>query len=380
MSLRRQRIVAFAAKTVAAWTMAVFVIMELVRPNAAELGALMQVSLVPSDALGWRVARASVAGTTAGLLASFLELKVLPRHARRFAPGRMLLIRTVTYACVTGLTVLITIRFVARRELQVPLSEFFASEAFQLFVRSGDLLQFVVASVVASFVISAAFQISRLLGPGTARQILLGRYVRPVEEDRLFMFVDLAGSTALAERLGAARFADFKNDFFHDLAEPALDTRAQIVQYVGDEVLLTWLTTKHDAPTAAVRFFFLLKDRVSSNAGTYQRAYGAVPRFRAGLHGGPVVVSQLGDVKREIVFSGDTVNTAARIQGQCRELGEDFLASEAVARRAHLPPAVNAAPIGSVRLRGKAAAIDLVRLRSGQDDPTGASMEGVQWP
>lgn len=364
MNLRRRRVVAFTAKSVAAWIFAVFVIMELVRPNATDLANLMAGSLVPSDALGWLLARATVAGSTAGLLASFLELRVLPRHARRFTPSRMLLVRTATYAFVTALAMLITMRFIARRELQIPLRDFFASEPFQFFVRSGDLLQFVVASVVASFVISASFQISRLLGPGTARQILLGRYMSPVEEDRLFMFVDLAGSTALAEKLGAIRFADFKNDFFHDLAEPALDTRAQIVQYVGDEVLLTWPTANDDAPSAAVRFFFLLQDRVAGNAGSYQREYGAVPRFRAGLHGGRVVVSQLGDVKREIVFSGDAVNTAARIQGQCRELGEDFLASHEVAHGAQLPPAVDTERIGAVRLRGKASAVELVAIRS----------------
>ena len=319
-------------------------------------------ALVPSDALGWRIARAMVAGVTAGLLAAFVEVRILPGRARRLTPGTMLFVRTLAYAGVMGVTLLITMRFVARRDLRIPLEEFFRSEAFVFFVSSGDLFQLATALIVASFLINATFQMSRLLGPGTARQILLGRYMRPVEEDRVFMFVDLADSTTLAERLGAARFAEFKNDFFHDLAEPALDTRAQIVQYVGDEVLLTWPMPKGSGVSAPVRFFFLLKERVSDRISAYEARYDAIPHFRAGLHGGQVVVSQLGDIKREIVFSGDAVNTASRIQSQCRPLGEDFLASEEIVERSHLPPGVRATALGSHQLRGKASATRLMAL------------------
>ena len=54
------------------------------------------------------------------------------------------------------------------------------------------------------------------------------------------MFLDLNNSTAIAERLGPLRFNDFKNDFFHDIAQPVLETRGRIYQYVGDEAVVTW--------------------------------------------------------------------------------------------------------------------------------------------
>jgi class 3 adenylate cyclase len=58
------------------------------------------------------------------------------------------------------------------------------------------------------------------------------------------MFLDLNDSTAIAARLGPVRFNDFKNDFFYDIAEPVLETRGQIYQYVGDEAVVTWTLDK----------------------------------------------------------------------------------------------------------------------------------------
>ena len=58
---------------------------------------------------------------------------------------------------------------------------------------------------------------------------------------------------------------------------------------------------------------------------------------RAGLHCGPVVTGEMGSVKREIVFLGDTVNTAARIKELCRETGDRVLASADLIDRLELP-------------------------------------------
>jgi len=348
---------------IAAWTVAAFLASELIRPGRVELAALNAPGLVPSDALPWRLARALITGMSAGLLASFLELKVLPRPAMRHGVVAMLLLRTIAYAVVAWLSILATLRFIARRDLNVPLRDLLSSEAFQAFVRSPEFGRLIFILIVASFIINASVQVSRLLGPGTALQILMGRYIRPVEEDRSFLFVDLADSTALAEALGPVKFAELKNDFFHDIAEPVLDTRGQIVQYVGDEVMITWPRGDPAGAADPVRCFFLLRDQVQRRAEEYKKRYGLVPGFRAGLHGGPVVVSQLGDLKREIVFSGDAVNTASRIQGLCRPLGVDFLASDEILVRAELPDRLELDSLGEHSLRGRATPVRLVSLR-----------------
>ena len=59
----------------------------------------------------------------------------------------------------------------------------------------------------------------------------------------------------------------------------------------------------------------------------YTATYGVVPDFKAGLHCGPVMVGEIGVVKRDIAFSGEVVGTAARIQSRCNHLEVNLLIS-----------------------------------------------------
>ncbi len=84
--------------------------------------------------------------------------------------------------------------------------------------------------------------------------------------------------------------------------------------------------------------------------------------MRAGLHCGPVVTGEMGSVKREIVFLGDTVNTAARIQELCRQTGDRVLASAELIDRLALPAGIAKRSLGDLRLRGKGADLALYAL------------------
>ena len=360
MTTKNRRVLWFTIRMVVAWALAAFVAGEFLQPGTGELAEMRPLDLAPPDSLATRLTRSVVAGVNAGLIASFLELKVLPRHALRLSAGAMLLARTLVYAAVGVFSVFATARFIAIRELGISMRELVSSEGFRDFLAGPQFVSLILTFVLASFLINAALQVARLLGPRTVTQILLGRYLRPVEEDRAFLFVDLADSTGIAERLGPLRFAEFKNEFFHDLAEPVLDARGQIVQYVGDEVMITWPIEESGA---CVECFFSIRERVSARADEYRRRFDCVPLFRGGLHSGRVVVSQLGDIKQEIAFSGDAVNTASRIQGLCRPLGHDFLASSATLSSIAVPANLIRSPLGVHRLRGRESAIELVALR-----------------
>ena len=364
MTTKSKRVWAFTLAMVGAWTVAAFVGGQMVEPDPSQFTPIGPGGTMPSDDLGSLVARALVAGTTSGLIAAFLELKVLPRLARRFGTGLLLAGRTILYALVGLVSVASTVRFMARQEFGITPLELWSSAGFQEFLQSPNFRALILTFVVASFIISGGLQVARLIGPGALAQILLGRYVRPRHEHRSFLFIDLVDSTAIAERLGPLRFAEFKNEFFHDMAEPVLDSRGQIVQYVGDEVLITWPVGRRGRDVAAdgVRCFFDLHRRISERAAIYEERYGVVPSFRAGFHAGPVVVSQLGDIKREIAFSGDAVNTASRIQGLCKELGQTFIASTPFVTADSVPDGVSVQALGSRSLRGREATVELVAL------------------
>lgn len=365
MTTKTRRVVLFTLGMVAAWTVAALIGGQIAEPPPDQRQLDPGLPML-EPTLSNVLARALVAGVSSGLIASFLELRVLPRYASRLGVGTMLIARTVAYAAVGLLAVGATVRYLARRELGVSVLTVVTSDGFQDFLTGPRFMGLLATFVIASFVINGGIQVARLLGPSTLRQILVGRYVRPQHEERSFLFVDLANSTGIAETLGPLKFAEFKNDFFFDLAEPVLNARGQIVQYVGDEVMITWPVRRGRRSRSAdcVRMFFELRDRIERRSSVYESRYGVVPKFRAGLHFGPVVVSELGDIKREIVFSGDAVNTAARIQALCRPLGHDFLASRVALEGIELPDRINSEDIGEHELRGRTEPVNLVSLGS----------------
>jgi adenylate cyclase len=183
------------------------------------------------------------------------------------------------------------------------------------------------AAICIAFLTSSLQAISRKLGPGVLTNWLRGYYHEPREETRIFMFLDMKDSTTLAEALGHMKFSALVRDFMADLTGPVLATKAEVSHYIGDEAVITWQMELGLANASCLRFFFLFQSRLESRRAYYERNYGLLPGFKAGAHFGKVVTTEVGEIKSEIVYHGDVLNTAARIQGMCAGLGEEFLIS-----------------------------------------------------
>ena len=307
---------------------------------------------------------AAATGAAIGLGSAAFELGFIPRYVRALPMGGLLLVRTFFYVTLCAVAIhAVTGSLLGVFEHGGPLG-YYRSEQYRDFVLRGRFVLALVSLTLASFFINFVRQLNRMLGPGTLMNLLLGRYHRPVAEDRIFMFLDLNDSTAIAEKLGPLRFNDFKNDFFYDVAEPVLQTRGQIYQYVGDEVVVTWTTERGLRQGNCLRCVFLVGERIHEHRDRYLAQYGLVPEFKAGLHGGPVVTAEIGDIKKDIVHSGDTVNTAARVEAQCRPLERRVLVSESLLRRCQLPAELETEDMGERELRGKSGALRLFSVRA----------------
>ena len=212
----------------------------------------------------------------------------------------------------------------------------------------------VIATVLLLIVvIQTAIQIVRIIGGRTLINFVLGKYHRPVRENTIFMFLDLADSTALAERLGDVGVQTMITRFFFDITEPIIEHGGEIHRYVGDQVVVTWPLKAGDDNMDVIRCCFAIAELVEKKARAYERRFGTVPAYRIGLHGGPVVISQCGDQKQEISYFGDTVNTAARIEQQCKVLDCPLLISSELLDHISLPETLQCQRKGTVRLRGR---------------------------
>ena len=217
-------------------------------------------------------------------------------------------------------------------------------------------------SFLVALLFSLAMNMQRLLGPHVLRNVLAGRYTVPREEERVFLFVDMVGSTRIAEKIGNTAFMALLDRFIADLTEPILATDGEIYRYVGDEVIVTWPLARGAREGACVACLLAMRERIAAAAPSYQRRFGVAPRFRAALHAGPVVAGEMGDAKREIVFLGDTINTTARIEQACRDLDAWALISGPLLERLALPGGIKAKALGPIALRGKSEPIALHAL------------------
>ncbi|MEM6963807.1 MAG: adenylate/guanylate cyclase domain-containing protein [Bacteroidota bacterium] len=168
-------------------------------------------------------------------------------------------------------------------------------------------------------------QISEKFGPGNLWNLLSGKYHTPQNEPRIFMFLDLKASTTIAEKLGESTYHKFLQDVFSDITEPIVNCKAEIYQYVGDEVIISWHQDKIVDRSLCLKVFFEIENELETKKENYLQKYQTLPQFKAGAHIGNAVAGEIGIIKRDITYSGDLLNTTARIQGKCNELGALFL-------------------------------------------------------
>jgi len=220
---------------------------------------------------------------------------------------------------------------------------------------------------VVSFLFGFFKQVDRKFGPGNLWKLLIGMYHHPREEERIFMFLDLEASTTHAERLGHVQFSRLIQDCFIDLSV-VIDHYSQIYQYVGDEAILFWDVEDGLRDANCIRAYFRFVDQLQSRSAYYESEYGVVPVFKAGINIGAVTVLEVGEIKRDISYLGDVLNTAARIQGKCSDLDERLLISEKLHDQlTNVPDNLTMRPIGSVELRGREEEVKIISVRRKED-------------
>ncbi|MBT7747027.1 MAG: adenylate/guanylate cyclase domain-containing protein [Alphaproteobacteria bacterium] len=246
-----------------------------------------------------------------------------------------------------------------------PLSQWIVGGPFEPLIsfRAGPGLFIYVTSI--AFVLLSFTQIVRIVGGRVLFNILVGRYIRPVREDRIFLFLDIKDSTPLSEKLGDLGVQELIAQFFFDITEPILEWGGEVHRYIGDEVVVTWFSKDGLKDARCLNCCFAIQERINERAERYLEKFGVVPEFRIGLHSGPVVASQCGDIKQEVVFFGDTINTTARIEQYCKTVDKPLLVSADLYQQLPANDHWQVTDVGSVVLRGRREEMTLFAVENG---------------
>lgn len=218
-----------------------------------------------------------------------------------------------------------------------------------------------------TLLISFISQVNDKYGPGVLIPLLLGRYRTPKEEDRIFMFMDLKSSTSIAEKLGHLEYSSFIRDCFKDINTVLFPFSAQVYQYVGDEIVVMWPKEEGLKEHQCIRFYFACKKQFQKRAEYYSSNYGLIPDFKAGVHMGTVSAVEIGEIKKDIAYHGDTLNTAARIQSICNEYQKSFLVSKIVIENIGTHPSMTIETLGMIHLKGKSIPTEIVSIEDFYD-------------
>ncbi|PZR21727.1 MAG: adenylate/guanylate cyclase domain-containing protein [Flavobacterium psychrophilum] len=214
---------------------------------------------------------------------------------------------------------------------------------------------------IASIIVVTQFytEVSESIGTVKLSNFFLGKYYKPVEEERIFMFLDMKSSTQIAEKLGHAKYFVMLQQYFYDLSDSVIEHSGEIYQYAGDEMILTWKLDKGLKNNNCIHCFFAMKESLVKKAAAYQEKYGVIPSFKAGLHFGKVTTGEIGVLKKEIIFTGDVLNTTARIEALCNQYNVDFLISRFLIDKLNLKEHYRVISMGENELRGKDEKIEL---------------------
>lgn len=228
----------------------------------------------------------------------------------------------------------------------------------RLFSRDHFISQITWLIIVS--VTTFGFNIADSFGPRVFLDILLGKYHRPFTEQRIFMFLDIKSSTSIAENLGHQRYFSFLQEFYADITNPVLDSQGRIYQYVGDEVVLSWDMQSGIRNQNCLKCFFRIEDEIAVLKQKYLEKFNVVPQFKAGVHYGKVTTGEVGIIKKEIIHTGDVLNTTARIESQCNWLNANLLASKHLVDLIGDTGEFRFTSMGKIDLRGKLEMVELV--------------------
>lgn len=344
----------FFAISVVVWVSA-FLLFSFLRH--AGLDEFESVEIVGEDDVSQRILIYGGVGFFLGLLYGFTDILFERRFFARMSYGRLLLIKIALYTLMMKILFMGIILFLRWNEWNWDMvlggmrtTNYWVGLGYTLIV--GALFTFVR-------------QMSQKFGTGVLWDLVRGQYRTPREEERVFMFLDLQSSTTIADQLGHVQFSRLIQDCFIDMTDGIRDTGGAVYQYVGDEVVVSWPKKKGLENGAAIRCFIAIRNYLESRRSYYESTYGVQPVFKAGIHVGWVTVAEVGVLKREISYHGDTLNTAARIEGRCNDLKRDLLISGNLAKPLEENGLFAVEKLGDEVLRGKSEPVAVYGINEG---------------
>jgi len=300
-----------------------------------------------------------VGGIFLGGLMATSRLFLLKKVCYKLSVGRSIIFQTISALILLTVTIIIIsqIFFYHFNYSSLHISNFFS----HTYTRSSLLIlygYFIYASIQYNLLIET----DKKLGINVLKNLIIGKYHTPRQEERIFMFMDLKSSTTIAEELGHLKYSRFLQDVYKLLTDVVIDKKAEIYQFVGDEVVLSWPSATGYQDNNTLQFFYAFQAILEENKSYFISNYNTTPIFKAGIHRGVVSVAEVGEINTQIAYHGDVVNTTSRIQELCNKYKSHLLVSDNFMKGMEAPLLNFQENAAEITLRGRSQPIIIYAL------------------
>jgi adenylate cyclase len=300
--------------------------------------------------------------TVLGLFVGTIEILFLNKLFSKKSLGKKIAYKTAFYVAIM-ITFLLVITIVSNSLILK--TSLFDSQVWENVLKFSSTFSFWSVELYIAVIIGLSLfytEVSDSIGQEVLNSFFTGKYHTPIVEERIFMFLDMKSSTTIAEKIGHVKYFELLKEYYKDLSNPIVHYRGEIYQYVGDEIVVSWKLKSGLQNRNCLKCFLSMKEVINKQSEKYILKFGLVPSFKAGFHLGKVTTGEIGVVKKNILFTGDVLNTTSRIQGLCNSYNVDILISGDLIRKMNFDSEFTTVSLGENELRGRDEKVELFTI------------------
>jgi adenylate cyclase len=276
-------------------------------------------------------------GFFGGIIVAVFEYKIFNPKYRKLSFITVILLKIILYFSSFMIIILGVKGFIDSLFAGKGFMEYLQSDDFRRFIIHEDFDVILTYTFIILALITFTIQMARKIGYATFLNMISGKYYIPREEKRIFMLLDLKSSTTLAEKFGNLKYHQFLNDFYYDITRCILAVKGEIYRYVGDEVIISWVEKTGIENMNCLRAYIYIQYEMRKQREKYLVKYGIVPEFTTCFHAGRIVAGEIGEVKSQIVFSGETLAELQKLKKAGLEFQKNPIISESLILLIDLP-------------------------------------------
>lgn len=302
------------------------------------------------------------AGLLIGLVTGLSELYLFQKSLKRLSFAMLFVAKMAVY--LVSISIIGSITLFIYYAAQYNLDLLASAERMVAILGSSNFYHLLLLGVYLSLFLNFILIVKNKIGHRNFFPIVSGKYHKPKEEDRIFLFLDLKSSTQMAEVLGHRKYSQLIQDCFNDLSSLIIRYRGIVYQFVGDEAVITWHAKREKNYLNCILLFYAYKKRLQSRSNYYIEKYGLVPEFKGAINSGKIMVAEVGgSVKSEIAYHGDVLNTTARLLELCKVYSKNLLCSEKVHdHHQDHSTVIQIEFLDEIKLRGKNKAVNVYSI------------------